>query len=71
MTLCKDCDPATGLVKPCPECQKVGLTQPIISAADHERALAVIEERTDLSEEQRTQMRQYVEAHYLRATKNG
>lgn len=71
---CNDCDPTTGLRKPCPECKPViagqAITQPM-SAADHERALQMIEQCTDLNDEQRAKMREYVEKHYLNVTQNG
>ena len=47
------------------------LAQRPMSAADHERALAMIEQRTDLNDEQRAMMRASVEKHYLNATLNG
>ena len=71
---CNDCDPATGLRKPCPECKPVIAGQamtPPLSAADHERAFVMIEQRTDLNDEQRAKMRTYVEKHYLNVTLNG
>jgi len=74
MSGCNGIDPLTGLRKPCPECQPVIAGQaitPPLSAADHERALQMIEQRTDLNDEQRANMRVYVEKHYLNVTLNG
>lgn len=60
--------------KPCPECQPYAPTQPIMtqpmSAGDYERALEMIEQRSDLSRAQRAAMRDYLERHYLAATDN-